>query len=339
MNRPLIDREEDMSRLATGLLLLMCLIQGCSTVSEGHRLAAPTTTFYERRCGPALPLEPLDEEAQQVTVGRVALLKSTFSPSAFDTATALGVLPSLDHLLNIEDQLSPGGDGPMLLYMRERRRLSDRITLGVIDVSSSAVEAGCEGDRATLLADHLQKDLDKRQSVYTVLGLLGSGVLTIVSGGIAIGANSIGVINTANIATVIGGASELIFGTAALVDTSSDGELHHQRNLLRDIWTGENNTFVPTVWSFLNRKPANEQAQHTVREHLIMQWREQGWLGPAGSEIEQRRIDLFFGTGGRYTIDELRARAAMLYLVETDISLMHQGLDRLIRELVKRDKV
>ena len=70
-----------------------------------------------------------------------------------------------------------------------------------------------------------------------------------------------------------------------------------------------------------------------------MRWREDGRLGPPGSETEQHRIELFFGKGGRYTIDELRARAAMLDLLETDISLMHQGMNRLIRELLKRDKV
>jgi hypothetical protein len=38
--------------------------------------------------------------------------------------------------------------------------------------------------------------------------------------------------------------------------------------------------------------------------------------------MERHRIDLFFGNGGRYTINELRA--AMLDLLETDISLMHK---------------
>jgi len=40
-----------------------------------------------------------------------------------------------------------------------------------------------------------------------------------------------------------------------------------------------------------------------------------------------------------YDIEELRARAAMLDLLETDISLMHQGLNRLIRELLVRDRL
>jgi hypothetical protein len=332
--------EGEMKARIAGLLLFIALIQGCSTLSEGRGTpVSPTGTYYERHCSSPAPLEPLDAEASQVPSEHVASLRSHFSLTSFKTATALGVVPFLDRLLILEAQVSPQGEGPALEYVRERRHITDRITLGILDVSSLAVEADCEEGRATLLAEHLQKSLDRRQNVYTVLGLVGSGVLTVISGAIGVGASSIGVLNTANVATVIGGASELIFGSAALIDTTGTEELHHERNLLRDIWTGENSAFVPTVWSFLNARSAEEPAEPTLRESLIGRWREEGRLGPPGSETEQHRIDLFFGNGGRYTIDELRARAAMLDLLETEISLMHQGMSRLIRELLKRDKV
>ena len=329
-----------MKRLVAGLLIVASLMQGCSTLSEGRGTPAPGAgAYYERRCSYPAPLEPLDADARQVATERMALLRGQFSLTAFETADALGVMPFLDRLLFLETQVGPGGEGPALEYVRERRHITDRITLGILDASSLAVEADCEEGRATLLAEHLQKSLDKRQNVYTVLGLVGSGVLTIISGAIGVGASSIGVLNTANVATVIGGASELIFGTAALIDITGTEELHHERNLLKDIWTGENSVFVPAVWSFLNARLTDEPAQPTLRETLIVRWREEGRLGEPGSDTERHRIDLFFGKGGRYTIDELRARAAMLDLLETDISLMHQGMNRLIRELLKRDKV
>ena len=329
-----------MKVLAAGLLMISGIMQGCSTLSEGRGTPAPAGgEYYERRCSYPAPLEPLDDDAQQVSSERVTSLRDQFSLPAFETATALGVVPFLDRLLHLEAQMGPRGEGPALEYIRERRRITDRITLGILDVSSISGEAYCEEGRATLLAEHLQKSVDRRQNTYTLLGMLGSGVLTVISGAIGVGASSIGVLNTANVATVIGGASELIFGSAALIDTTASGDLHHERNLLRDIWTGENSDFVPAVWSFLNTRLTDDPAQRTLRETLIMRWREDGRLGPAGSETEQHRIDLFFGKGGRYTIDELRARAAMLDLLETDISLMHQGMNRLIRELLKRDKV
>ena len=328
-----------MKRLAASLLVLIILLEGCSTISEKHSIGSSATTHYERRCGQPLPLDPLDSTGQPLPAERVALVRHQFSASAFDTASALGVLPFLDRLLSLEEEVGLHGEGPAFAYVRERRHITDRITLGILDVSSAAVEADCEQRRAALLAEHLQKTLDERERTYTVLGLLGSGILTIISGGIGIGANSIGVFNTANIATVIGGASELIFGTAALTDTTARSDFHHERNLLRDIWTGENSTFAPAIWSFFNRRLLEEPVQRTFRENLIAQWEEEGRLGPAGSDVYQHRIDLFFGAGGRYTVDELRDRAAMLDLVANEISLMNQGLNGLIRELLKRDKV
>jgi hypothetical protein len=83
----------------------------------------------------------------------------------------------------------------------------------------------------------------------------------------------------------------------------------------------------------------DDPTQQTLREHLIVRCREEGRLGKAGSEMERHRIQLFFGDGAKYDIEELRARAAMLDLLETDISLMHQGLNRLIRELLARDRL
>lgn len=321
-----------------GLLLGMSLIQGCTSLSAVPEPTAPVPQPYERRCGPSLLTEPIDVDPHRVPEERVALMRSQFSTAAFETATALGVLPSLDRLLGFEAQTGPTGEGPALPYVRERLHVTDRITLGILDVSSAAAESYCESARATLLAEHLQKVADERMGVYTVLALVGSGVATIISGGVALAATGTGTSTAANIATVVGGASELIFGSAALGGTAT-GELHHERNLLKDIWTGENTAFAHPVWSFLNTRLMDAPAQRTLREHLIVRWREEGRLGKAGSETEQRRIQLFFGEGGTYDIEELRARAAMLELLETHISLMHQGLNRLIRELLKRDRL
>jgi hypothetical protein len=206
----------------------------------------------------------------------------------------------------------------------------------MLDVSSAAVESDCEEGRATLLAEHLQEVRDERRGVYTVLALLGSGAAAVISGGIALAAT--GVSTAANIVAVVGGSTEFTFGLMADRGTAT-GELHHARNLLKDIWTGENTAFPSPVWYYLNRRLMDDPAQQTLREHLIVRWQEEGRLGKAGSEMERHRIQLFFGDGGTYDIEELRARAAMLDLLETDISLMHQGLNRLIRELLVRDRL
>jgi hypothetical protein len=318
------------------LVLVMSLLQGCAVLSGVHSPIPSSPQTYERRCGPVTPMEPLDVDPRVVPDDRAAVMRTQFSPAAFETATALGVLSSLDRLLRLEAQIGPSGEGPALQYVRERRHITDHITLGMLDVSSAAVESDCEEGRATLLAEHLQEVRDERRGVYTVLALLGSGTAAVISGGIALAAT--GVSTAANIVAVVGGTTEFTFGLMADRGTAT-GELHHARNLLKDIWTGENTAFPSPVWYYLNRRLTDDPAQQTLREHLIVRWREEGRLGKAGSEMERRRIQLFFGDGGTYDIEELRARAAMLDLLETDISLMHQGLNRLIRELLVRDRL
>ena len=318
------------------LMLVISLLGGCAFLPKTQSPATLPPQTYERRCGPVTPLEPLDMDPQVVPDDRVMVMRTQFSAAAFETAGALGVLASLDRLMRLEALMGPSGEGPALQYVRERRHITDRITLGMLDVSSATGESDCEEGRATLLAEHLQGIRDERRGVYTVLALLGSGVAAVISGGIALAAK--GVSTAASIVAVVGGTAEFTFGLMA-DRGSAAGELHHARNLLKDIWTGENTVFPAPVWHFLNTPLMDDPAQQTLREHLIVRWRESGRLGQAGSEMERHRMQLFFGDGGIYDIEELRARAAMLDLLETDISLMHQGLNRLIRELLVRDRL
>jgi hypothetical protein len=102
------------------------------------------------------------------------------------------------------------------------------------------------------------------------------------------------------------------------------------------VWIGpKESTLIPaTVWRHLTR-PLSEAPQHySLRESLILRWRQDGRLGEAGSEREQRRVALFFGNGGSYDIEDLRARSAMLDLLESDINLMSQDLERLLEEIL-----
>lgn len=86
----------------------------------------------------------------------------------------------------------------------------------------------------------------------------------------------------------------------------------------------------------MTRPLPEDPDQYSLRESLIMRWRQDGRLGEAGSELEQRRTKLFFGEGGSYSIDDLRDRAAMLELLKTDVNLMNQDLERLMEEILSQ---
>lgn len=66
---------------------------------------------------------------------------------------------------------------------------------------------------------------------------------------------------------------------------------------------------------------------------LVAQWKADGRLGTQDSEEERRRAGLIFGTGGKYTIEDLQARDAILDQLEATVKLLYQDLALLLREL------
>lgn len=153
--------------------------------------------------------------------------------------------------------------------------------------------------------------------------------------GIVAGSLSLALEETASaIAALIGGTVATGFGSAAFFDTTEE-EFRHDRNILQEVWKcpEEPLLFPVSVWRFLNR-PLTEDAERSLRETLIARWREDGRLGEPGSDTEQRRIALFFGEGGTYTVEDLRARAAMVDRLEADVNLMSQHLERRLQEVL-----
>ena len=68
---------------------------------------------------------------------------------------------------------------------------------------------------------------------------------------------------------------------------------------------------------------------------VLNAWQQKGRLGEHGSDVEQQRSALFFGSGGRYAATDLRARASMLETLEASLRLLHEELEVLIREVAQ----
>lgn len=154
------------------------------------------------------------------------------------------------------------------------------------------------------------------------------GVGSIVSGGLALGAEATAV----SVVGITAGAGEAAVGSLALF-ADTEHEFRHRRNLLQEVWAGPKppRLLPDSVWRFINRPSPDGRGGRTLRETLLDRWRREGRLGETGSEDERHGIGLFFGSGGTYTIDELRDRANML---EADINLMSHDLDDLLLEIL-----
>jgi len=139
------------------------------------------------------------------------------------------------------------------------------------------------------------------------------------------------------IADIVGGSVATSFGLATFLSAEAH-EFRHERNLLREVWEGPERPrlFQISVWRYLTT--ARDDAP-TLRESLIAEWRQDGYLARPGSETERNRIALFFGEGGLYSIDELRARADMFDSLRAVVNLMNQDLNLFSQEVVYHTRV
>ncbi|MGC4096515.1 MAG: hypothetical protein QM706_05310 [Nitrospira sp.] len=291
----------------------------------------------ERRCGPValahpatnrLPSHARSEPKRQPA--DPAVLDGRFSPQSQRIADSLDVKDLLVQLTSLEAQADRDVSSS-LHRLHVQQQLSNRILLAFLDVARVAAEADCEEERADQLADGLQEIRDQRIRRYTLIAIVGDAMIGIVSGGLGLAVQE----TASEAVAILGGTVATWFGLSAFFDDTRY-EFRHARNLLQEVWTGPiDSALMPsTVWRHLTHPLNDDPVHYSLRESLVLRWRQDGRLGEAGSEREQRRIALFFGDGGSYDIEDLRARAAMLDLLESDINLMSQDLEQLLEEIL-----
>lgn len=254
-----------------------------------------------------------------------------FSSQAHETAELIGARDLLWELARLDAVEAPDVQAASLRRLQVLQQLSNRILLALLDVARTAAEADCEEERADQLADRLQEARDKRIRRQTLIAIVGDAMIGIVAGGLSLALEA-----TASAATaILGGTVATGFGLAAFFD-DTQYVFRHPRNILMEVWDGPDTPMLipQSVWRHLNRPLGDDPAGRSLRESLIARWREDGRFGEVGSETERRRLLLFFGEGGVYAIEDLRARAAMLDLLEADVNLMSQDLESLMQEVL-----
>ncbi|CUS39636.1 hypothetical protein [Candidatus Nitrospira nitrificans] len=318
------------------LLLCLCIISavlfsGCSRLlpPPGH----DKTRSFESRCKPPSIHRNVSLTALEGPVGESGVVTEDlpdpegFSLRALDAAYAIEALPLLRELHALQQE--GGTDGITLLTIREK--LVGRILLGIEEVNSLVAEIDCEADRANQVADRLQDENAGRVRYETLSAIVVAGVAAVASGGALLAG-----LTALEAAAAIGGGT-VAAGLATLpLFAETHQEYSHPRNLLREVWEGpKTSSLVPSsVWRYLTRQTKTELDGSTYRAELIKAWRQEGRLGEPDSDIEQKRLALFFREGGVYELQDLRARAAMLKILASTVELMHQDLEMLIRQVL-----
>lgn len=314
------------------VLLIVSAFQGCAkTLPPDGR-----PSNFDRRCLPAspdlrkMPLSQIDnpQQAHREPVNREVALK-LYSPIAVHIADAMDLLPLLVRLAKTEEELAdtPQGD-------RIRRKLLARLQLASLEVSSLVAEIECEVQRADHVQDRLKDMQSRRTTFQTIMGVILGGVANIVSGGFGM-VTQAG--DAGNLASVVGGAFEVLFGTSANFTTVRQ-EFHHPHNHLAAFWDGKKDEsfFSERVWHFLTEENVRDLEGHSLRDVMLQTWRAEGRMGEPGSTKEQERKRLLLGEGGLYSSEDLYVREAMLSQLESSIQLMHQDLETLMREVLIR---
>jgi hypothetical protein len=317
----------NLSRLA---LLSSLLLTACATTLPPTK----ATYAFDRRCLPAsmelrrMPVSQSDSaEFFRVSSdgGEAAKL---YSRIAVHVAEVAEVLPYLNRLAQLQLEQASTGD-----IERARRRVTTHLQLATMEVSSIVAEIECEVQRADEVQDRLKQVETTRTTTQTVLGVIFGGLANILSGGIGM-ATQAG--DAAHIASVAGGALEVLFGTSANFSKVRQ-EFSHPHNHLQAFWDGEGKEreyFSRSVWRFLTESNIRDVEGHSLRDVLVETWNEAGRLGEPGSREEKRRKELLFGQGGLYDSEDLHVREAMLHQLESSIQLMHQDLETLLREVL-----
>lgn len=311
----------------SSLLLTAC----ASTLPTGK-----ATYTFDRRCLPAsmelrrMPVSQFERSDPSAPRADGQEAQKLYSRIAVHAAEVIDLLPSLNRLARLELERAPLAD-----VERARRKVTTNLQLANLEVSSIVAEIECEVQRADEIQDRLKQVQTTRTTTQTILGVIFGGLANILSGGFAI-ASKAG--DTGNIASVAGGALEVLFGSSANF-TKVRQEFSHPHNHLQAFWDGEGKEreyFPPGVWRFLTEPDIRDVEGHSLRDVLLETWNAEGRLGEPGSRQEKQRKALLFGEGGLYESEDLHVREAMLHQLESSIQLMHQDLETLLREVLIR---
>lgn len=305
----------------TGRLLIL-LVMTTVMMSEGCTRQVRTDIRTEEHCFSVptdqslihdlVRTEPHEEVVKRLTVRMVK------------TADAIGVIPFLNRLPDLETEVRQKQEGAELHLLQNNQHIQTMIMLALTEAGHTAGAVRCEQARATELANRLEVGQQKTAASNTTVAVVTSGltdvamgVLTALTSGLVLAITGGG-----------GGVLQLPFAFAALYGQDTQ-EFRHERNVLKDISDKPeaSSLFPPSVWAFLNEP---RQEGKSLRDRLVERWQPQD-----GEDKErQEELVLLLSTGGPYTVTNLRRRAALLEELAASIDLMHDDLQLLIREVL-----
>jgi len=309
---------------ALALLLSGCALQRSFTSEAATHFARECTPPPAPAPSPAPPSHTEMHESQQI---------EPFSPRFHRIAAAVGLLPLLRRSVALEREQAAKKEGAEVELLRVRQQILARTVLATLEATSLAAVVRCEQARADELADSLAEKQTKNAQFATLVSVAIESVTIIATGALILASEGV----AEGIAALVGGSLAATIVGFSLVQPGQH-DFQHPTNLLKEIWENpqQSQYFPVPVWRFLSEPTEDGKS---LREHLVASWKELSRIEGQTDEQQRQRFSLLFGTGGTYTIEDLRSRGAMLEMLAAAIDLMHEELEVLVREMVVREEL
>ena len=253
-----------------------------------------------------------------------------FNERDLNVANAIGVIDVLsDYIQKKGRNRDAASPEQKIEWIQIRQELNDRIDLASLEISAVTAELDCEEERLNQIASFLNEKEKRKESNLTVTSIILGAVSAIVTGVLVSKKDQS---NTADIMGVGVGIADVTLGIL-LLTSSRKITLEHKRNVLRELWLGTetSTTYPPSIWYYLNYYPV--PGRISLRERLISNWKSFGQIRKTENNPDGD-LDIYFGDGGKYTIDELENRANMYDQIESQIKLMKQDLRNLKESII-----
>jgi hypothetical protein len=295
-----------------------------------QRSLGPESSFA-RECAPPPAPAPFPTVSSPHVEPPDSKQIESFSPRFHRIAAAVGLLPLLRQSVRLEAERAAKKEGAESRLMRVRQQILARTMLATLEATSLAAVVRCEQARADELANSLAERQTKSAQLAAVVSIMIESATMIATGGLVLAGREV----AEGITALVGGSIASMLAAVSLYQPGQH-EFHHPSNLLKEIWENppQAQYFPGPVWRFLT-EPTDEGK--SLREQLVASWADLSRIKGQSEAQQRQRFGLLFGKGGTYTIEDLRARAAMLEMLAAAIDLMHDELEVLVREMLVRE--
>lgn len=272
--------------------------------------------------------EDLPKPIHQIVID--SSLKKHFSFNSLNIANAIGVLDLLHEYYANHVEVKQNQSLEVRLKSLElRQQLNQKIDFASLEISALSSEIDCEEEKVTQVASYLKGKAENVEQKLTVASIVIGAAGSILSG--------ILINDESKLSEEIGIGVGLVGATLGVGILMNKPQIYfnHSRNILREIWAGNDTSplFPPSIWYYINYHDNSANNNESTRYKILESWMSFEQISTVNKKQKKQYIDIYFGDGGKYSIEQLENRANMYDQLESTIKTIKQDLKNLLFEI------